>query len=415
MEKAFFTNDAIVFGILMLVLAIVFKTASLPRFKKFYSIVPTVLLCYFIPSLLNSAGIISGQDSQLYSVASRYLLPACLVLLTISTDFQAIHRLGGKALIVFLTGTLGVVLGGPIALLIMLAIAPDMVRVEGIDQIWPGLTTIAGSWIGGSANQAAMKEVFQVNDKLFSIMVTVDIVVANFWMAFLLYGAGISAKIDRFLKADSSVIAEIQQKIADYQASIVRIPQLSDVMMIGGVAFGCTALSHWGADLILPYLDAHKDFLEFYGLGAVNSGFFWIVVIATTLGLGLSFTNLRQLEGVGASQTGSLFIYILVATIGMQMDIMAIFQYPGFLFIGIIWMTVHITLLLLVAWLIKAPFFFVAVGSQANIGGAASAPIIASAFHPSLAPVGVLLAVLGYALGTYGGILCGYIMQAILG
>ena len=127
----------------------------------------------------------------------------------------------------------------------------------------------------------------------------------------------------------------------------------------------------------------------------------------------MSFTKLRELEGVGASRIGSIFIYILVATIGMKMDILSIFDNPSLFIIGFIWMTIHAILLIIVAKIIKAPFFFLAVGSKANVGGAASAPILASAFHPSLAPVGVLLAVMGYAIGTYGAWLCGILMQVV--
>ena len=131
--------------------------------------------------------------------------------------------------------------------------------------------------------------------------------------------------------------------------------------------------------------------------------------------MALSFTKARELEGVGASRIGSVFIYILVATIGMKMNVMAVFDNPGLFIIGLIWMAIHAFILIAVAKIIKAPFFFLAVGSQANVGGAASAPVVASAFHPSLAPVGVLLAVLGYAIGTYGAWLCGILMQTVSG
>ena len=134
--------------------------------------------------------------------------------------------------------------------------------------------------------------------------------------------------------------------------------------------------------------------------------------MATTGGVILSFTKVRKLEGYGASRLGSVFIYILVATIGMKMNALAIFENPGLFILGGIWMLIHIIILLTTAKIIKAPFFFTAVGSKANIGGAASAPIVASAFHPSLAPVGVLLAVLGYALGTYAAWICAMLMQA---
>jgi uncharacterized membrane protein len=138
-----------------------------------------------------------------------------------------------------------------------------------------------------------------------------------------------------------------------------------------------------------------------------------MIVFASTVGVALSFTKARQLEGAGASKIGSVFLYILIATIGMKMDVRMIVDAPIYFIIGVIWMIIHAGLMLVVAKLIKAPVFYMAVASQANVGGAASAPIVASAFHPSLAPVGVLLAVLGYTVGTYMAWICGQILQAI--
>lgn len=404
------TNDAVVLGLLMLILAAVFITSSSEKvgWKRFYRFVPSVLLCYFIPSLFNTAGIISGDESSLYFIASRYLLPASLVLLTLSIDLKGILNLGKKAVIMFLTGTVGIVIGGPIAILITSVFAPEVVGGAGPDAVWRGMTTIAGSWIGGGANQAAMFETFKASEDLFATMVTVDVIVANIWMAFLLYGVGISNKLDKRLKADASSIEDLKDKISAYQSSIMKIPTLTEVMTVLGIGFGATAVAHFGSDLIAPWIAENAPYLKQFSL---TSGFFWIVVIATTIGLTLSFTKARKLEGVGASRLGSVMIYVLVATIGMKMDVTSILDNPGLFAVGLIWMAVHVTLLLLVAKIIRAPYFFVAVGSQANVGGAASAPIVAGAFHPSLAPVGVLLAVLGYALGTYAAYLCGILMQ----
>ncbi|MEQ8685288.1 MAG: DUF819 family protein [Imperialibacter sp.] len=406
------TNDAVVFGILIVILAAVFGTASSKRsgWQKFYSIVPTVLLCYFIPSILNSMGIISGAHSKLYFVASRYLLPASLVLLTVSVDLKEIMKLGPKALIMFFAGTVGIMLGGPLAILLFSVVAPDVVTGTPGQEVWRGMTAIAGSWIGGGANQTAMREVFGVGGEMFSTMVTVDILIGNLWLAFLLYGTGRAEKIDKFLKSDTSAIEDVKKKIETYRLSIMRVPNMADTLMILAVGFGVTGVSHFGADIIAPWIGENFPGLEEYSL---TSGFFWIVVIATTLGLLLSFTKARDLEGAGASRLGSVFLYILVATIGMEMNLLAIFENPGLFLVGFVWILFHITIMLVVAKLIKAPFFFVAVGSQANVGGAASAPIVASAFNPSLAPVGVLLAVLGYAAGTYGAYLCGLMMQAV--
>ena len=412
MHTSLFTNDAIVFGILISILAFVFTTSKSenPFWKKFYKFIPTLLLCYFIPSIFNSFGIISGEDSNLYFVASRYLLPTSLVLLTISIDLPEIKKLGPKAIIMFLTATAGIILGGPLAILIVSAFAPDVVGGVGPDAVWRGLTTVAGSWIGGGANQAAMKEIFNVSDTLFSSMIAVDVIVANIWMAILLYGAGINERIDAKFQADNSAITELKEKIEAYRAQILRIPDLTDTLKVMTVGFGVTAIAHLGADNIAPWISDSAPWLAKFSL---TSKFFWLIVLATTIALGLSFTKARELEGVGASRYGSLFLYILVATIGMKMNILAIFENPGLFVVGLIWIAFHAILLIVVAKFIRAPFFFLAVGSQANIGGAASAPIVASAFHPSLAPVGVLLAVLGYAIGTYGAWLCGMLMQAI--
>tara|TARA_B100000767_G_scaffold178382_1_gene166653 strand:+ start:1659 stop:2906 length:1248 start_codon:yes stop_codon:yes gene_type:complete len=404
------TNDASVLGLLVIILAFIFYTSSSknPFWIKFYTYIPALLLCYFLPSILNSLGIISGDESGLYFMASRYLLPASLVLLTLSIDVKGIIALGPKAIIMFLAGTFGIVIGGPLTILLLSQIAPDLVGGVGPDEVWKGLATIAGSWIGGGANQTAMKEMFGSSDQLFSAMITVDVIVANIWMAFLLYGAGISSKVDKWFKADSTSIEKLKTTLAAYQSKVTRIPNLTDLMVIVAIGIGFTGLAHIGADVIAPWVSENAPHLAKFSL---TSKFFWLIVIATTGGLILSFTKFKEYEGAGASKVGSLFLYILVATIGMKMDALSIFENPGLFLIGIVWMLTHVSVLLLVGKLIKAPFFFVAVGSQANVGGAASAPIVASAFHPSLAPVGVLLAVFGYALGTYAAWFCAILMQ----
>jgi uncharacterized membrane protein len=407
-----FTNDATVLGILTLLLGLVFYTANSQHsfWQKFYMFVPSVLLCYFLPSLLNTFGLIDGEQSQLYYVASRYLLPACLVLLTLSVDLKAIAKLGSKAVILFFTGTLGIVIGGPIALLIVSAFVPELLGVEGPDAVWRGMTTVAGSWIGGSANQAAMKEIYEAGDQMFSAMVTVDVIVANLWMAVLLIMAGNAKSIDVKTGADTSAIDELKDKVKIFEAKHARIPSLNDVMLIVAVGLGVTGMAHLFADNITPYFVENFPNLNKFSF---HSKFFWMIIFASTVGVILSFTKVRQLEGAGASKVGSAFLYILIATIGMKMDVTMIADAPLYFVIGALWMIIHACLMLLVAKLIKAPLFYMAVGSQANVGGAASAPIVAAAFHPTLAPVGVMLAVLGYTVGTYMAWLCGQVLQVI--
>ena len=415
----FFTNDAIVLGLLMAVLAIVFylESSKKPFWVKFFTYVPSLLLCYFLPALLKwPLNLVDGEVSELYYMASRYLLPAALIMLCLGIDFKGIMRLGPKAIIMFLAGTIGIIIGGPIALLVIEFFFPSLIPNNmSINELWRGMSTIAGSWIGGGANQTAMKEVFEVADNIFGIMIVVDVIVANIWMGFLLYGANIRDKLNRILKADNSAILDLEKRMEDYHASVKRIPTTVDSFILMAVAFGGVALSHWGSDVLAPFMTSHKETLAAYNLQSLTSSFFWLVVFSTTFGLILSFTRARKLEGVGATRWGSVFIYVLVATIGMKMDLAQIFDKDnlGLFVIGLTWMLVHVIVLLVVAKLIRAPFFFVAVGSQANVGGAASAPIVASAFNPSLASVGVLMAVLGYALGTYGALFCAILMEMV--
>lgn len=448
-----FADDAITFGLLMAVLGAIFYATTMPACKKFFSFIPALLLCYFVPSILTTVGLISPgwfdlagatdmltaagvtvtdgmslaalknaivdanvpaaslkpfiHTSQLYFVSSRYLLPACLVLLTLSIDLKEVFRLGPKALGMFLTGTVGVIIGGPIAILIVSAFAPDVVGGVGPNAVWRGMATVAGSWIGGGANQAAMEVLFQPSGKLFSQMIAVDIIVAECWMFFLLLGVGKSEQIDRWLKADASSVEKLKNSMEEFSNSIARLPTFVDLMVICGLAFGATGFSHWAGGVLAELFSKVPGAEKF----SLTSSFFWLIVLSTAVGIVLSFTKARNYEGAGASKVGTAFIYILVASIGMKMDVLAILENPGIFVVGAVWMMIHVLLLFIMAKILRAPYFFLAVGSKANIGGAASAPVVAGAFHPALAPVGVLLAVVGYALGTYGAWICAKLME----
>ncbi|WP_272150260.1 DUF819 domain-containing protein [Tenacibaculum aiptasiae] len=430
MNTPLFTNDAIVFGILMISLGFVFYTESKTSgfWPKFYKIVPGLFMAYFIPAIFTTLGVISPEwessnatgevikgKSQLYYVASRFLLPAALVLMTLSIDLKAIFNLGSKALIMFFTGTIGIVIGGPLAILLISIFSPETVGGAGFDAVWRGLSTLAGSWIGGGANQTAMLEIYKYNPAKYGGMVFVDIVVANIWMAILLIGIGKKDKIDKWLKADTSAIEELKEKVSTFTKGVKRNPTLTDFMIMLAIAFGTVGFGHFASKFLSTLFSDLVASIESQTwrnvFSFLGSGFFWLISISTIVAIILSFTKAKNYEGAGASKLGSIFIYILVATIGMKMDLTMIFDNLGLIAIGLVWMSIHAGLLILVAKLIKAPYFFLAVGSQANVGGAASAPIVASAFHPSLATVGVLLAVFGYAIGTVGAILCTILME----
>jgi uncharacterized membrane protein len=385
-------------------------------------------MAYFIPAIFTTFGIISPEwktinatgeitsnSSELYYVASRFLLPAALVLMTLSIDLKAIFNLGSKALIMFFTGTIGIIIGGPIAILLISFFSPETVGGSDFDAVWRGLSTLAGSWIGGGANQTAMLEIYKYNPAKYGGMVIVDIVVANVWMAILLIGIGKKDSINKWLQADTNAIDELKNKVITFTKKVKRNPSLTDFMIMLAIAFGTVGFGHFSAKYLSQFFSeivaainsqTWRNVFSFLG-----SPFFWLISISTMVAIVLSYTKAKTYEGAGASKLGSIFIYILVATIGMKMDLNQAFENPGLMFIGFVWISIHALLLIIVAKIIKAPYFFLALGSQANVGGAASAPIVAQAFHPSLATVGVLLAVFGYAIGTVGAILCTILME----
>ena len=429
-SQPLFTDDTIVFGVLMLALGFVFYTESIKTgfWSKFYKIVPGLFMAYMVPAIFTTLGLIapewetttdSGEivehSSNLYYVSSRYLLPAALVLMTLSINLKAVFNLGWKALIMFFTGTVGIIIGGPIAILLISMVSPETVGGIGPDAVWRGLSTLAGSWIGGGANQTAMLEIYGYNQKLYGGMVFVDIVVANIWMAILLIGIGKRNRINKWLGADTTSIESLKEKVSAFAEKVKRNPSLTDLMIIAAIAFGTVSVAHLCSNFLAPFFEGLVASIDSAGtrnmFTFLGSKFFWMISIATLIAILLSFTKARNYEGAGASKFGSVFIYILVASIGMKMDLTLIFDNLGLIAIGVVWMSIHAGLLILIAKLIKAPYFFLAVGSQANVGGAASAPIVASAFHPSLATVGVLLAVFGYAIGTIAAIGCTILMQ----
>jgi len=461
-------NPAGILATLLAVLALVFWLTQQPVMKPIFRVIPALVLCYFIPTTLTTVGILPDKSAA-YSWIRTFVLPASLLLLILSLDLRGIIRLGPKPIIMLLAGTFGVVVGGPIALWIgQQVLVSEVFGLPG--DAWQGLAALSGSWIGGGANYLAIGDVFETSGEMLALMVVPDVLVASVWMGVLLYLAGFQHQIDARTGADASAIRRLEQRLTDFQARVARIPNLADLLIILALGFGASWLSHKGAtelgegsvafakdvaerigatelithpgeaplalDDMKPHhvgkaidavLAAQPDSLTNLSVGekvryhiarfvneTTGSGM-WKYVFVTTAGLLLSFTRMRNLEGAGASKIGSVMLYLLVACIGASADFGKMTEAPGLIVVGFIWMAIHIIVLLTVAWLIKAPIFFVAVGSQSNIGGAASAPIVAAAYHPSLAPVGVLLAVAGYVLGTYAGLLCGSMLKWVAG
>ncbi len=384
-----------ILAVLLGVLALLFVIDRHPKLGKIFKVVPLLVFAYFIPTLLSNIGLIP-LDSPLYDFIMSWLLPASLVLLTLSVDVKAIMNLGRNTVLLFLVGTLTIVIGGPLAYLAFGWLAPAEMGVE----VWKGLAALSGSWIGGGANFIAIGKSVGVDETTLSLMVVVDVAVANIWLATLLFFAGRNKEMDEKIDADRTGIEKVRQKVEEFQKDVGRPTNLPDLLLMLAIAFGGTAIAS-ALSQILPEV------------GNIISAFTWIVIFVTTLGLIISFTPLRQLEGAGASSMGSVFLYLLVATIGAKAEFARVVEVPGLVVIGAVWLAFHAIFILITRWKLKAPIFFAAVGSQANVGGAASAPIVASAFHPALAPVGVLLGIGGYVMGTYAGLLCAFLLEQV--
>ena len=396
LASPFIEQPMAVVAVLLGILAALFAASDHPIGKKVFKVLPFLVFAYFVPTLFSNTGVIP-ISSPVYKFIKTWFLPASLLLLTLSVAIPAIFRLGRNAVILFLTATLTIVIGGPIAYLLLHGLIPE----EMGEEAWKGLAALSGSWIGGTANMVAIGKSVGVNDSTFQLMVVVDVAVANIWMAVLLWFAGRERQMDEKIGAERETIDACRASVEDYQASVARPTSLPDLMKIVALAICGTVFAQW-ASAFLP-------------TGEFVTPFTWVVIIVTTLGVVLSFTKVRDLEGAGASKLGSVFLYLLVASIGAHADFAKIVDAPAMVAIGALWMLIHAVILLLVRRLLKAPIFFAAVGSKANIGGAASAPIVAAAFHPALAPVGILLAVFGYVLGTYAGILCGILLKLVHG
>lgn len=401
-----------VLAVILAVPAVVFFAASRPKVGRIFKIVPGLVFCYFLPTLLSTPWDFTSavgeaavfrvipNASPVYQFVKGPVLLASLFLLTLNLDLPGIVRLGPKAIGMLLAGSLGVIIGGPIAVWLWQSQLPA-------DGHLP-LAYLAGSWIGGGPNAIALQKSFEVSDAAISPVIVVDAFISNMWLAVLLVMAARSKWIDRRLGGDTTAIDALVKRMEDYHDTVGRHASISDIVTILALGFGVSWLSVVSIDWLMAHtaLDATRDLV---------SPFAWKVLVATLLGIAASLTRMRSLEGAGASRFGGVMIYVLVACIGAGADFSRLAGAGGYLLIAATWMLIHIVVLLGAAILMKAPLFYVATGSQANIGGPASAPIVAGAFSPALAPVGALLAIAGYAIGTIGGLACVHLMNLVVG
>ncbi|QYJ91088.1 DUF819 domain-containing protein [Shewanella halotolerans] len=400
-------TDFQLFGILCLILGVIFYTSGLPSpfWRRCYKIVPVMVACYFVPSLLNSLDLIAVENSQLPKFAIDYLMPMCLVLLLLGLDIGSIWRCGGKLLLLFFIGSLGIFVGGPFALWLVGYMQPELLLTQGEDSLWRGMATLAGNWVGGTANQMAMKELFNAGDGIFAVFVTVNVVLSGIWMAVLLALAPHEATLNRWLRSREPQVTLLTNSLPERQLAqgyhwtlIFCLP-----LILGGLA-------HWGADWTAQQIVHYWPMASSYHL---HTPFIWLVVWLTTASVVLSLTPARRLAAYGADRVGNASLYLMLAIMGLKMDIGMLWSLPWFFVIGAIWLLVHVLLLLLATRVMRLPFGYLAIASQCNLGGAASAPVVTSAYRQALVPLAVLIAVFGYAWANFIAWACGQWLKQI--
>lgn len=368
-----------------------FWLAALPRLAPVFHYVPPVLWILLIPMTCSTLGL-TPHTHPLYDWLRNYVLVAALVLLLLATNVRAIWQLGRTALLSMLAASFGVALGAVIAFWLLHRWLPA--------EAWKAVGPLMGVWIGGYGNMLAVGASIEAPASMMTNAIITDTVVGFGWMALLLWLAPFQDTLDRRLGADRAVLEDLNQRLAQLHATHDRPMQLTDFAIMLALAFGVACV----------VLQAGKHLPVVAG---ILSPFTWSVILATLAGIGLSFSRLARLQYAGATPVGTFLLYLAYAAIGAQANLRGLAEAPQFLLFGMVVLILHAALLLVVGRLLRAPLFLLATASQANIGGMATAPIVASVYQSSLAGVAVLMVPLGLAYGTFVALLVAGICRRI--
>ena len=384
-------DPVLVFAYLAAVVALVFQVARRPALRPLFDRLPALVWTYFLPMLSTTAGILPAE-SPVYRAIARYLLPASLSLLLLSSELKAIARLGRTALVVMTAGMAGIMLGGIGGFLALRPWLPP--------DAWKAVGALVATWIGGSANLVAVANALSLSPELQGVLIIVDTVVAYTWMGFLISFAARQEAFDRWNKADRTAVEGVGARLASVGDKHVRPPTVADMTLMVGLAVVLTAACLKAGSLLPP-------------VGQVLNAFSWAIILLTTVALLLSLTPLARLEEAGASTVGYAGFYVLLASVGAQGDLRKVLSHPQFVLLGVIVIAVHAAVLFAAVRLLRAPLFFLGAASQACVGGYSSAPLVAAIYHPAMAPVGLLLAVLGNVVGTYLGLAVAQVLSGL--
>ncbi len=397
MNEALISSHGGVLAVLAAVAALWFFIAQTTDWKLF-QYVPPLIFIYATPVFLNNFGVIPTA-SPVYAGLSEYVLPAFIVLMLIKVDVSSAVRIMGKGVVVMLMGTLGVVIGAAVAYaLVHRWLSPDA---------WKGFGALAGSWIGGTGNMAAVSEMLDTPPEEFGLAVLADNVIYLVWLPILLGSKNMAARFARWTRVSDDRV-RMMDAAAEEVLQEERKPAMRDFIYLAAVAIGVT----WICTLLARVLFASMMDIA-PGLEVVLSESTWRILLITTMALALSATPVSRLPV--ATDLGTAMIYVFVAGMGARASVAGFAQAPAFLLGAFIWIVVHGAFCLLGARLMRVDVHSAAIASAANIGGAASAPIVAAFHRPSLVPVSILMALIGYALGNYFGWAAGHLARFVAG
>jgi uncharacterized membrane protein len=396
------------FAIIAVLLAIegaVLYAAEMPRLSRLFRIIPFMFWIYLLPMVACTAGVFEIHRDELGQIVSpvqngviAYCLPGSLILLLLNVDLRAIARLGTVALVVMAAGALGVMIGGPVVAVIFKPWLPANLQPD----MWAGIGALSASWTGGSSNLVAVASGVQAPKGIVGPIMVVDTIVGYGWMGMLMFLAGKQDRFDRWNRSRMGVLEELRRRTA---ADGPRTPHpitLGSITLMLVIAICGTAVARWLGSM-LPQVER-----------LINAGT-WSILIASTAGLVLSLTPVRRLERFGASAVGYAMLYFVLAAIGSTTDLADMAGAPVLVLAGLVWVLIHGGFILLAGRLLRVPMALIAPASQANIGGVASAPVVAEVYQDGLAPVGLLLAVLGNVSGTYLGLTCAAVCKMVAG
>ena len=394
---ALVSSPAGVLAVLCAVAAFFFLLAELTK-AKLFQYIPPLLFIYATPVFLNNLDVIPSK-SVIYSGLSAYLLPAFIVLMLIKVNIPAVIKVMGKGVLVMLMGTVGVMVGAAVAYAIVHPwLSPDA---------WKGYGALAGSWIGGTANMAATAEMLGTSEEQFGLAVIADNVVYVVWLPLLLMSRDFADRFNKWARVPEDRIA-LMDEAAELHVEEDKAPTMPQYLYLLAVVIGVIWIGRSMAPGISGWIAATMPAME-----ALFSETTVRILLVTTIALVLSGTPVAKLPN--STALGTALVYVFVAGMGARASVSGLAEAPMFVFGAFIWIFIHGLFCVAGAWLFRVDIHSVAIASAANIGAAASAPIVAAHHRPSLVPVSILMALLGYAMGNYLAPLTGQFARIVAG